>query len=410
MSIESKIETALATLKQGGLIIVADDESREAEGDMVGLAAKATTKTVNRMITSARGLLCLPVDQTIAQRLDFHPMTASHDAFDTAFTVSLDHRETSTGISAVDRATTIRNVANSESQAADFYHPGHVFPLIARPGGVLERRGHTEAAVDLAKLAGVSPAAYICEVVKKNGKMARRKQLKALAEGLQMPMITVEDIAAYRIRHTAPAMTQLTPVSLPTSRGSFKLTGMQFPGDQQLQLALTQGDISNGEPVLLRLQSECLTGEVFGSLRCDCGPQLHAAMTKIDQAQRGVLLYLRQEGRGIGLANKLRAYHLQEQGVDTYDANVQLGLQPDARQYDRAAMMLHQLGITQVRLMTNNPDKIDQLAEYGIEVVERVPLEIPANAHDQDYLQTKRDKFHHQLTLAPEMEETHDNF
>jgi len=324
--------------------------------------------------------------------------TKSHDAFGTAFTVSLDHHTTTTGISAADRATTIRKVADSSSQPSEFYHPGHVFPLIARAGGVLERRGHTEAAVDLAKLAGVEPAAYICEVVKKNGLMARRKELKALAEGLKIPMITVADIVAYRVRQTQPTLTQLDSVQLPTARGQFKLTGMQLPGDTALQLALQLGDLTTDEPVLLRLHSECLTGDVFGSQRCDCGQQLQAALTTIGQSGRGLLLYLRQEGRGIGLANKLRAYHLQEQGIDTYDANVQLGFQPDARHYDQAAVMLHALGITKVRLMTNNPDKVRQLTAYGIDVVERIPLEMAATPNDVDYLRTKRDKFHHQLS------------
>ncbi|VDG33412.1 GTP cyclohydrolase II [Lactobacillus plantarum JDM1] [Lactiplantibacillus mudanjiangensis] len=401
MSIESKVEAALAVLKQGGLIIVADDESREAEGDMVGLAEFATTETVNRMITSARGLLCLPVAPTIAERLDLDLMTTkSHDAFGTAFTVSLDHHTTTTGISAADRATTIRHVADPTSQPDDFYHPGHMFPLIARAGGVLERRGHTEAAVDLAKLAGVTPAAYICEIVKKNGLMARRKELKALAEGLKIPMITVADIAAYRVRQTQPTLTQLDPVKLPTVHGQFNLTGMQLPGENQLQLALQLGNLNTDEPVLVRLHSECLTGDVFGSQRCDCGQQLQTALQTIGDQGRGLLLYLRQEGRGIGLANKLRAYHLQEQGVDTYDANVQLGLPADARRYDQAAVMLHALGITKIRLMTNNLDKVDQLTAYGIDVVERVPLEIPANEHDAAYLKTKRDKFHHQLSAT----------
>ncbi|VDG20017.1 GTP cyclohydrolase II [Lactobacillus plantarum JDM1] [Lactiplantibacillus mudanjiangensis] len=401
MSIESKVEAALAVLKQGGLIIVADDESREAEGDMVGLAEFATTETVNRMITSARGLLCLPVAPTIAERLDLDLMTTkSHDAFGTAFTVSLDHHTTTTGISAADRATTIRHVADPTSQPDDFYHPGHMFPLIARAGGVLERRGHTEAAVDLAKMAGVTPAAYICEIVKKNGLMARRKELKALAEGLNIPMITVADIVAYRVRQTQPTLTQLDPVKLPTVHGQFKLTGMQLPSENQLQLALQLGNLNTDEPVLVRLHSECLTGDVFGSQRCDCGQQLQTALQTIGDQGRGLLLYLRQEGRGIGLANKLRAYHLQEQGVDTYDANVQLGLPADARRYDQAAVMLHALGITKIRLMTNNLDKVDQLTAYGIDVVERVPLEIPANEHDAAYLKTKRDKFHHQLSAT----------
>ncbi len=394
-----KVENALKQLKNGGLIIVADDETREAEGDMLGLAQYATTATVNRMITSARGLLCVPIDAEIATRLDFEPMTTkSHDAFGTAFTVSTDHHSTTTGISAADRAATIRAIADGQSKADDFYHPGHIFPLIAREGGVLNRRGHTEAAVDLAKLAGATPAAYICEVVKKNGLMARRHDLKALAEGLNIPMITIQDITNYRLQQDAVKLTHLPTVDLPTNQGRFKLTGYQMPGDDQLQLALTAGDLTTDEPVLVRLHSECLTGDVFGSQRCDCGAQLHAAMDKVQQAGRGLILYLRQEGRGIGLANKLRSYHLQENGVDTYDANVQLGFQPDERHYDAAVAILRELGITKVCLMTNNPDKVAQLKAAGIEVVERVPLEIPATTTDRAYLRTKRDRFHHQLS------------
>lgn len=400
MDTMKKVAAALAALKRGELIIVADDETREAEGDMVGLAAKATTATVNRMITSARGLLCVPMAPSIATRLHLTPMTSEHDAFGTAFTVSTDHHTTSTGISAADRATTIQALANPNSQAADFYHPGHVFPLIARTGGLLARRGHTEAAVTLAQLAGVTPAAYICEVIKKNGLMARRRDLKALAEGLQLSLITIEDITTYVIQTGAAQLTTTPSVNLPTKDGQFTMTGFEVPGHTALPVALQAGDISGDEPVLVRLHSECFTGDVLGSRRCDCGDQLHAALQKISQAQRGVFVYLRQEGRGIGLANKLAAYALQEHGVDTYDANVQLGFQPDERRYDIAALVLRQMGITRVRLLTNNPDKVEQLRAAGIDVVERVPLEIPANQYDQAYLKTKRDRFHHQLTLT----------
>lgn len=399
MTTKTKIEAALTVLKAGGLIIVADDETREAEGDMVGLAEHATTAMVNRMITSARGLLCVPVAPHVAQQLAFDSMTTkSHDAFKTAFTVSTDHHSTTTGISAADRATTIRAIADPQSRAQDFYHPGHIFPLIAKAGGVLERRGHTEAAVDLATLAGSQPVAYICEVIKKNGLMARRKDLKALAEGLKIPMITIADITAYRIEQTSLRLTTTAPVKLPTANGTFTLTGFQMPGDDQLQLALQMGPITDTEPTLVRLHSECLTGDVFGSQRCDCGQQLHAAMAEIAKHGRGLLLYLRQEGRGIGLANKLRAYHLQERGVDTYDANVQLGFQPDERRYDQAAAILTALGAKRVRLLTNNPDKVEQLTANGIDVVERVGLEVPATVTDLDYLRTKRDRFHHHLS------------
>ena len=400
MNTMEKVEQALAALKRGELSIVADDETREAEGDMVGLAAKVTTATVNRMITSARGLLCVPMAPSIAARLQLTPMTSGHDAFGTAFTVSTDHHTTTTGISAADRATTIRALADPDSQVTDFYHPGHIFPLIARSGGLLARRGHTEAAVTLAQLAGVTPAAYICEVIKKNGLMARRRDLKALAEGLQLPLITIEDITTYIIQTGATQLTTTPTVKLPTKDGQFAMTGFEVPGHEALPVALQTGDVSGDEPVLVRLHSECFTGDVLGSQRCDCGDQLHVALQQISQAKRGIFLYLRQEGRGIGLANKIVAYALQEQGVDTYDANVQLGFQPDERRYDIAALILRQMGVTRVRLMTNNPDKVEQLRSVGIDVVERVPLEVPANQYDKAYLRTKRDRFHHQLKLT----------
>lgn len=399
MSVIDKVETAIAILKAGGLIILADDETREAEGDMVGLASKATTQSVNRMITSARGLLCVPVAVEVAERLNLKPMTSDHDAFKTAFTVSMDHKTTTTGISAQDRAKTIRAIADQASQADDFYHPGHIFPLISRKQGLLERRGHTEAAVELARLADDSPVAYICEVIKKDGLMARRKDLKALAEGLQIPILTIEELTQYLIQKNLKKLQSTPTVKLPTKYGDFKLTGFKVPDQSKLSLVLQKGAIDSKQPVLVRLHSECLTGDVFGSMRCDCGDQLHSAMQKLEQAGSGLLLYLPQEGRGIGLYNKLKAYHLQETGVDTYDANVQLGFPADARNYDQAGLILHQLGITKAKLLTNNPDKVEQLSNYGIEVTKRIPLEIPANKFDYDYLKTKQEKFHHKLNL-----------
>lgn len=399
MNVLEKVENAVATLKRGGLIILADDETREAEGDMVGLASKATTESVNRMITSARGLLCVPVSSEVAKRLDLKLMTSDHDAFGTAFTVSMDHKTTTTGISAQDRATTIREIANQDSQANDFYHPGHIFPLISRKQGLLERRGHTEAAVELAKLTGESPVAYICEVVKKDGLMARRRDLKALAEGLQIPLLTIEELTQYLIQQNLKKLQSTPTVKLPTEYGEFKLTGFRIPGHSEISLALQKGELNTEQPVLVRLHSECLTGDVFGSKRCDCGEQLHRAMETINQAGSGLLLYLPQEGRGIGLFNKLKAYHLQETGIDTYDANVQLGFSADERNYDQAGIILHQLGITKINLLTNNPDKIEQLNNYGIEIVQRVPLEISANEFDYKYLKTKQEKFHHKLNL-----------
>lgn len=387
-----KIQAAIEQLKQGGLVIVMDDLDREAEGDLVGLASKATPAKVNFMTKHARGLMCVPMAPAVADRLELRQMTVDNtDPFGTAFTISVDHHSTTTGISAFDRCRTISHLANPASRNADFYKPGHIFPLVAKAGGVLERNGHTEAAVDLAKLAGVEPVAYICEILKDNGEMARSPELHEMAAEYGLPIITIKDLQEYRRN---PVSRPVAEVKLPSAYGDFRLR--RFAGDN---LALIKGDLAGEEPVLVRLHSECFTGDVLGSLRCDCGPQLHAAMERISAAGRGVVLYLRQEGRGIGLANKLRAYRLQEQGYDTVEANEQLGFQPDERQYDLAAKMLKQLGVRRVALLTNNPDKISQLGLDGIEIARRVPLEIQPNRYDRNYLTTKKEKFHHLLTL-----------
>lgn len=387
-----KIQAAIEQLKQGGLVIVMDDLDREAEGDLVGLASKATPAKVNFMTKHARGLMCVPMAPAVADRLELRQMTVDNtDPFGTAFTISVDHHSTTTGISAFDRCRTISHLADPASRNADFYKPGHIFPLVAKAGGVLERNGHTEAAVDLAKLAGVEPVAYICEILKDNGEMARAPELHEMAAEYGLPIITIKDLQEYRRN---PVSRPVEEVKLPSAYGDFRLR--RFAGDN---LALIKGDLAGEEPVLVRLHSECFTGDVLGSLRCDCGPQLHAAMERISAAGRGVVLYLRQEGRGIGLANKLRAYRLQEQGYDTVEANEQLGFQPDERQYDLAAKMLKQLGVRRVALLTNNPDKISQLGLDGIEIARRVPLEIQPNRYDRNYLTTKKEKFHHLLTL-----------
>lgn len=387
-----KIQAAIEQLKQGGLVIVMDDLDREAEGDLVGLASKATPAKVNFMTKHARGLMCVPMAPAVADRLELRQMTVDNtDPFGTAFTISVDHHSTTTGISAFDRCRTISHLADPASRNADFYKPGHIFPLVAKAGGVLERNGHTEAAVDLAKLAGVEPVAYICEILKDNGEMARSPELHEMAAEYGLPIITIKDLQEYRRN---PVSRPVEEVKLPSAYGDFRLR--RFTGDN---LALIKGDLAGEEPVLVRLHSECFTGDVLGSLRCDCGPQLHAAMERISAAGRGVVLYLRQEGRGIGLANKLRAYRLQEQGYDTVEANEQLGFQPDERQYDLAAKMLKQLGVRRVALLTNNPDKISQLGLDGIEIARRVPLEIQPNRYDRNYLTTKKEKFHHLLTL-----------
>lgn len=387
-----KIQAAIDHLKKGGLVIVMDDLDREAEGDMIGLASKATPEKVNFMTKYARGLMCVPMAPAVAERLALPQMTADNtDPFGTAFTISVDHKSTTTGISAFDRWRTITHLADPQATNADFYKPGHIFPLVAKENGVLERNGHTEAAVDLAKLAGEKPVAYICEILKANGEMARSKELHEKAAEFSLPIITIKGLQEYRRSRVSQPTEE---VHLPSEYGDFRLH--HFAGDN---LALIKGDVSGDKPVLVRLHSECFTGDVFGSLRCDCGPQLHEAMQRINAVGRGVILYLRQEGRGIGLENKLRAYHLQEEGYDTVEANTALGFKPDERQYKVAAQILRQLGITKIDLLTNNPDKIDQLTAAGITVHDRLPLEIRANKYDRRYLVTKKNKFHHLLDL-----------
>ncbi|MGI6155288.1 MAG: GTP cyclohydrolase II [Enterococcus lemanii] len=391
----NKVEKALEWLKKGGLIIVADDENREAEGDLIGLAEFVTPEAVNEMTKLGRGLICAPISQAIAARFDLNEMTEKNtDAFGTAFTISVDHIETSTGISAFDRAKTIKKLADPNSSSADFYKPGHMFPLIAKDGGVLERRGHTEAAIDLAKLAGAKEVAYICEILKGDGTMARFSDLEKFAQEWELPLITIEDLTNYLIKK------QAVTVALPTQIGDFQLTLFE-DAQQKEHLMLSKGEIKAfQEPVLVRLHSECLTGDIFGSKRCDCGEQLHQAIERIEEVGQGVILYLRQEGRGIGLRNKLRAYQLQETGCDTYEANVALGFAPDERDYTFAADMLQAMGITRIKLMTNNPEKVKELEQLGIEVVERISLEIPPVKENQAYLKTKKEKFHHDLHLA----------
>lgn len=391
------IEDAIYDLILGKVIIVVDDEDRENEGDFVALAEKATPDVINFMIKEGRGLVCAPILEERAQQLDLPPMVAHNtDYHGTAFTVSIDHLETSTGISAHERARTIHGLIDPRSKPQSFRRPGHIFPLIAKKGGVLRRAGHTEAAVDLARMCGAYPAAVICEVIKEDGTMARLPDLAEIAKKYDLKLISIKDLIHYR-NEKENLVRREVEVRMPTDFGVFTAIAYTNEVDQKEHVALVKGKIDSSQPVLVRVHSECLTGDVFHSNRCDCGPQLSAALKKIDEAGSGVLLYMRQEGRGIGLINKLKAYKLQEQGLDTVDANLRLGFAPDLRDYGIGAQILKDVGVRKMRLLTNNPRKIKGLEGYGLEVVERVPLQMEENEDNSDYLHTKQSKLGHLL-------------
>jgi 3,4-dihydroxy 2-butanone 4-phosphate synthase/GTP cyclohydrolase II len=394
----AKVDEAIEEIREGRMVIVCDDEDRENEGDLVLAAQFATPAAVNFMATHGRGLVCLSLTSERCAELGLELMTAREDdPFKTAFTVSIDAREgTTTGISAAERANTIQVAIADDTTPDDLIHGGHVFPLQAKSGGVLERAGHTEAAVDLARLAGLIPAGVICEIQNEDGTMARVPELVGYAARHGLKMLTIADLIAYRRRHDR-LVERVVATSLPTGFGTFDVVGYCELGEGKHHVALVKGDVAGGDDVLVRVHSECLTGDVFHSLRCDCGEQLESALAMIEQEGRGVLLYLSQEGRGIGLLNKLRAYKLQEEGLDTVEANLQLGLPDDLRDYGIGAQILADLGLTSIRILTNNPRKIRGLVGHGLTVTEQVPIEHLPNPHNEAYLRAKRDRMGHIL-------------